>query len=205
MYSIKETVQGEFIAKNSKFLGFLIPVVSEDLVSEILQKLRRDYPGASHYCYAYIVGDTGASQKASDDGEPQKTAGIPLLEVLKKNGLTNVLAVSIRYFGGTLLGASGLIRAYSKSISSLLELVIKTSKKEFIRYATSIDYSTHNHLENYFKSNVIVEKITYLENVDIVFSVLKVDRDSVKQHLDEVLFGNSNLTLLEEYSIYSED
>ncbi|MBU0997021.1 MAG: YigZ family protein [Firmicutes bacterium] len=205
MVSIKEKVQGELIVKNSKFLGFLIPIQSEAEASVILSSLKSTYPNASHYCYAYVLGDSGVSQKANDDGEPQKTAGIPILEVLKKNDLTNILAVSIRYFGGILLGASGLIRAYSKSISSLLESVKYTSKKDYYRYALSVDYATHNHLENFLRSNVTVEETVFLEKVSIVFSVIKQRHTSIMNNLHEILLGKNGTQFLEEYSVYSED
>ena len=92
-------------------------------VEEKLAYVRKKHYDARHNCYAYILGDNQEIQKASDDGEPSKTAGAPMLDVLKKNNMTNILAIVTRYFGGILLGAGGLVRAYSSSVSECLKLI----------------------------------------------------------------------------------
>ena len=121
MKSILQTVTSEIVINKSEFLNFLIPVSSIEEVNERLRFLRKEHPNANHHCFAYIIGKNQEIQKYSDDGEPSKTAGMPMIEVLKKHDLTNVLTVSIRYFGGIKLGAGGLVRAYTKSVSEAIK------------------------------------------------------------------------------------
>src|SRR6056297_904309 len=129
MHSIHGQTKIEFIEKKSKFIGLLFHIGQVDKVSVCLEKVKQDYPGANHYVYAYIINQN--KQKASDDGEPQRTAGYPVLDVLNKNQLNDVLAIVIRYFGGIKLGAGGLIRAYSSTISNTIK------KATFIEKVTS--------------------------------------------------------------------
>ena len=112
----------EIIVKNSRFICMLFNVNDIDDVNKYVEIAKNKYKNATHYCYAYIID---SYQKCSDDGEPSSTAGMPMLEVLKKNDLNNVLAITIRYFGGIKLGAGGLVRAYTKSVTNALDGSIK--------------------------------------------------------------------------------
>ena len=102
----------------SKFYGILFPVDNVEEVKEYLNQVRKDYPKATHYCYAYRVNGL---EKSNDDGEPSGTAGRPILNVLQKRGLSNIMVAVVRYFGGIKLGAGGLVRAYSKATTEALE------------------------------------------------------------------------------------
>lgn len=119
MYSIKNNIENTFIIKKSKFITKLYKINSVDEANDILNKLRDEYKDSTHICYSYIVN---SMEKCSDDGEPSGTAGLPMLNILKKNNLSNILAVVIRYFGGIKLGAGGLTRAYSNSVNDTLKL-----------------------------------------------------------------------------------
>ncbi|MBG9981440.1 YigZ family protein [Facklamia sp. DSM 111018] len=119
--SILEPTYYEIEIKKSRFIGFLFPIQDEFDANEELQRIRKKHYKATHHCYAYILGENSSIQRYSDDGEPSGTAGIPILEVLKQNNLTNILAIVVRYYGGIKLGSGGLIRAYSESISSTLQ------------------------------------------------------------------------------------
>ncbi len=123
--TIEEPCEIEQVIKKSKFFGRLYPVSSMEQAQEILDGLRKRYWDASHHCSAVILGQMREFTRCSDDGEPQGTAGMPMLEALKGSGLTNVLAVVTRYFGGTLLGTGGLVRAYGSSVS----LAVQAAKK----------------------------------------------------------------------------
>lgn len=112
MKTIKNSIKSELTIKKSKFITFLFPISSKDDVSTYLDKVKSEYKGATHYCYAYKLK---GEEKCSDDGEPSKTAGFPILNVLKNNQFDSVLVIVIRYFGGVKLGASGLIHAYQDS------------------------------------------------------------------------------------------
>lgn len=117
MYSIDKNIDNTIILKKSKFITKLYRADSIEEINNILNNIKSEYQNATHICYGYILNEI---EKCSDDGEPSKTAGIPILNVLKKNNLTNVLAIVIRYFGGIKLGAGGLLRAYSNSVIEAL-------------------------------------------------------------------------------------
>ena len=118
MITIKSSVETEIVIKKSRFLGLACHAGSEEEVQHVLEQRRKQHYDARHHCFAYIL-ESGA-MRYSDDGEPQGTAGVPMLGVLKKSGLTDVIVVSTRYFGGTLLGAGGLVRAYTQSAADTL-------------------------------------------------------------------------------------
>lgn len=119
MYSIKNNVENTIYLKKSKFITKLYKVNNLNDINDILNKIKNEYKDSTHICYAYILEN---QEKCFDDGEPSGTAGIPILNILKKNNLVNMLAVVIRYFGGIKLGAGGLVRAYSSSIIDTLKL-----------------------------------------------------------------------------------
>ena len=113
--SLKGRSEGLFKSKGSKHFGYAVPVQSEDDVKSFIESIRVEHHSARHFCYAYRIGHNGAKYRANDDGEPSNTAGAPILGVLKSHGLTNALIVVVRYFGGTKLGVSGLIKAYREA------------------------------------------------------------------------------------------
>ena len=120
MKSIKNNIENTTIINKSKFITKLYFINNTDEINKILNKISNEYKDATHICFAYILN---GKEKCSDNGEPNGTAGIPILNVLKKNSLNNILAIVIRYFGGVKLGAGGLVRAYSNSIVNALNLV----------------------------------------------------------------------------------
>lgn len=144
MFLINETIKKEITINKSLFISTIMRVNSIDEVNSYLSDIKKQYYDATHNCYAYILGENQDIQKCSDDGEPSKTAGYPMLEVLKKQNLTNVLVVVTRYFGGILLGAGGLVRAYSKSVSNALDGVCLYIKQNVNKYQITTDYSTYN-------------------------------------------------------------
>lgn len=131
----------EVIEKKSRFLGKVYLVESEEEVLLILEKVRKKYWNASHNCFAYILGDRGQVQRASDDGEPSGTAGRPMLDVLLGQNLTNVLVIVTRYFGGTLLGTGGLVRAYSQTTQEALEASVLVDRLHGIHLVIDTDYN----------------------------------------------------------------
>lgn len=118
MYSIDKNIDNIIVLKKSKFITKLYKISSVEEINNILNNIKSEYQDATHICYGYILNEM---EKCYDDGEPSKTAGIPILNVLKKNNLSNVLAIVIRYFGGIKLGAGGLLRAYSNSVIEALK------------------------------------------------------------------------------------
>ena len=111
----------EHIIKKSRFIGAAYPVQTVEEALSLLETIRKRYWDATHNCYAYIIGENGEQKRFSDDGEPQGTAGMPMLDVLQKKDVTNLLVVVTRYFGGTLLGAGGLVRAYAGAAGAAVD------------------------------------------------------------------------------------
>ena len=147
--TIKNTMESELIAKKSRFICILNPISDTNEADAILANIRRQYPGARHYCYAYRIRNNGSIiEKYSDDGEPNSTAGVPMLNVLKQQDIENVLAVVVRYFGGTLLGTGGLVRAYSGAVlQSLAQGEIITLEYSRLLRIT-MDYSYYGNFLN---------------------------------------------------------
>ena len=167
MKLINETYINTIIISKSEFITRLFRVNNIDEVNKNLAETRKKHYDASHNCYAYILGDNAEIEKCSDDGEPLKTAGAPMLDALKKNNVTNILAITTRYFGGILLGAGGLVRAYSKSVSEALKLANFYEVKEQIKFTMNTTYSGYNSLikninyvnilNTFFNTDVLIE------------------------------------------------
>lgn len=186
MISIDKEYSSEYIIQKSKFYSFAYPVFDEDKCKEILDNLREKYYDATHICFAYILS-TPRLEKCSDDGEPTGTAGKPIIELLKKRKLENVLVAVVRYFGGIKLGAGGLVRAYTNSAN----LAISDSKIiEFVEYDKFKCEVPHSMASNILltieKSSGKVLKVLYNENVYIEFVCENVD--SLKKQFWEVDF-----------------
>ena len=156
MYTIKENVKNEIMVNKSRFITCLYKVNNVNKIHMLLDNIKKEYKDATHYCYAYIVGN---NKKASDDKEPAHTAGMPMLNVLESKKLNNVLAVVIRYFGGVKLGTGGLVRAYSSSVSEAIDKteIIHLVKRDIAR----IEFSYENiDMVNYILKDY---KVTYKE------------------------------------------
>ena len=139
MFSLSNNIENTIEIKKSKFITKLYKINNIDEIDKILNNLNKEYKDATHICYGYIIN---GQEKCSDNGEPSGTAGLPILNVLKKNELQNVLAVVIRYFGGIKLGAGGLVRAYSNSIIDALKLTKKIELTE--GYLIELEFSYDN-------------------------------------------------------------
>ena len=166
----------EITIKNSKFIGVIIPIESINDVKNNLNKIKEEYKNATHYCYAFkLINDKGFS----DDREPNKTAGIPILNVIEGNNLVNVLVIVIRYFGGIKLGPGGLIRAYSNTTK---EVINKSNKVDLINgfYASiTFPYSLEKEINYILRNSIIKDKI-YKENCTYIIEVTKDILDNLK-------------------------
>ena len=165
--TIKDTIQAEIIEKKSKFIANLFYVESAKQAEDIIKETKKRYHDARHNCVAYrIIEDEKIVEKASDDGEPSGTAGMPMLQILKSNNLANVLVIVTRYFGGILLGTGGLVRAYS---NSLIEAIEKSEKQEKClgnEIELTIEYPEFENFKYYCKKNKInIININYSENI----------------------------------------
>ncbi len=140
----------EYVEKRSRFIATLIPVTSEAEATEKIEELRKKYYDARHNCYAYIVFSDDKKdiiERSSDDGEPSGTAGRPMLDILSGNQIRNILAVVTRYFGGTLLGSGGLVRAYSTAVKDALANSDLTTVSQGERLVVKLDYTNLGNLQ----------------------------------------------------------
>lgn len=156
--TVSKSVESIYKEKGSKFLSFLYPVSSVDEVKEYLMQLKKKYYDATHHCYAYIIGYDKETFRMNDDGEPSSTAGKPIYGQLQSNDLTNVLLVVVRYFGGTKLGVSGLIKAYKESSAECIALAEIVEKQVKHKYNIYFAYEDMNVVMNILKQNNAEQK-----------------------------------------------
>ncbi|MBQ2376001.1 MAG: YigZ family protein [Bacteroidales bacterium] len=157
-FTIEKSVESIYKEKGSKFLSFLYPVTSVEEVKEYLTQLKKKYYDATHHCYAYIIGYDKETFRMNDDGEPSSTAGKPIYGQLQSNDLTNVLLVVVRYFGGTKLGVSGLIKAYKESSAECIALAEIVEKQVKHKYNIYFAYEDMNVVMNILKQNNAEQK-----------------------------------------------
>ena len=162
MYTIKDNIKNELIIKNSRFITLLYKIKDKEEVDNLLQEAKITYPKANHYCYAYKIGTN--IKKTSDDKEPSGTAGLPMLNILEKEDITNILAITIRYFGGIKLGAGGLVRAYSKSVKEALRKIEIIELVPGIICNITIPYQLEKETIKEIGEQNIISK-TYLEQI----------------------------------------
>lgn len=165
--TIKENSSAEVVEKKSKFISNVFYVESREEAESLIKQTNKKYHDARHNCYAYrIFTKEGIIEKASDDGEPSGTAGAPMLNILSKKKLTNILVIVTRYFGGILLGTGGLVKAYSEACSLCIEHAEIIEKKLLNVYKIEIKYSDIDKFKYFAKNNnIIILKEEYLENV----------------------------------------
>lgn len=165
--TIRENVKAEIVEKKSKFIAHLFVIESVEQAEEIIKETKKKYFDARHNCIAYRVLEKGSLvEKSSDDGEPSGTAGAPMLMILQKNELVNVLIIVTRYFGGILLGTGGLVRAYSDSLLKTIEESKKIEKCLGSEMEVILEYPEFEKFKYYCKNNEIeITKVTYLENI----------------------------------------
>jgi uncharacterized YigZ family protein len=146
--TVREYNSEEIVIKKSRFIGYAKPVETEEEAVAFIDEVKRLHRSATHNCSAYVVGERDQHQKASDDGEPSGTAGKPILEVIKHKGLKNVAVVVTRYFGGIMLGAGGLVRAYTDGAVAGIEAAGEIVKVLHREVFVDVDYSWYGKLEN---------------------------------------------------------
>ncbi len=165
MRYIKESKPVSIEIEKSIFIGQLFPVSSLGDIQDILKNLKSQHPKANHFCYASIYGEEGQYANSSDDGEPSRTAGIPIFEVLKHHDVTMILCVVIRYFGGVKLGAGGLIRAYTKTAAETMKHAQFYIKKNVSVYEITFPYAMIGAIDHHLEEKATILEKIYLENV----------------------------------------
>ncbi|MGY6655210.1 YigZ family protein [Amycolatopsis sp. TRM77291] len=155
----------EIEIRRSRFLCALAPVTSEEAAREVIAARKKADPAARHHCHAFVLGADGRTQRSSDDGEPAGTAGTPMLEVLRRRELTDTVAVVTRYFGGVLLGAGGLIRAYGQAVSEAVDVLGVREYRRLRLVEVVVDYDRAGRLENDIRSSPYLLHATRFEDV----------------------------------------
>lgn len=182
MLSIKENSVYIYEIKKSKFITLLFRIDNINEVNTYLEKVKKEYKDATHYCYAYKINNL---KKASDDGEPSGTAGAPILEVLDKKNLNNILCIVVRYFGGIKLGAGGLLRAYSTSVREAISNnnIVNLIDSYIIKISTN--YDNKKTIEYYFKDNII--EAEYTDNIVYILNIKKEDISKIEKYDYEII------------------
>lgn len=185
----------EMDIKKSRFLCYLHKSFSEADAKDFIQSIRKLHPNATHHCYAFIIGEQNEIQRSNDDGEPQGTAGVPMLECLAHNQMQDIVAVTVRYFGGIKLGAGGLIRAYSKSVSHALQEAVVTQKQKRLRCTLTFSYEYIGKLDHYFRTHDIeIMDKEYGEAVTYTF----LCKEAIDQDISQLTNGSFLPVLLDE-------
>ncbi len=170
--TVKTEGSDQIIIQKSRFIGYVKRVESEAAAQDFIQEIKKKHHDATHNCSAYMIGENDQIQKANDDGEPSGTAGIPILEVLKKQKLKDTVVVVTRYFGGIKLGAGGLIRAYGNTTSLAVRTTGIVKRQRMQGYSIMVDYTLLGKLENVLRaSDHIIKAINYMDSVEFIVYV----------------------------------
>lgn len=203
-YTVKGFGEHEIVIQKSRFIAHVSRAATEEEAQEFIQTIKKKHWDATHNCSAYMIGENDHIQKANDDGEPSGTAGVPILEVLKKRKLKDTVVVVTRYFGGIKLGAGGLIRAYGSATSEGLNATGIVERKLMRIMHTKIDYTWLGKVENELRSSVYeIKEIKYLDDVEFEVYVEEGQKDAFKNWMIEMTNGKSdifegNVTYLEQ-------
>jgi len=192
--TIAEPCEGLFKDKGSKFLAFAYPVDSEDEIKEYIQILKKEHYSARHHCYAWRLGADKDLFRANDDGEPSSTAGKPILGQIQRLDLTNILIVVVRYFGGTLLGVSGLINAYREAAADVLNQAKIVEKLVEIVFLVEFDYLNMNNVMKVFKDENLPQKKT---DFDLRCKIKSSIRKSEAERIFSLLKNIEGVTITE--------
>lgn len=194
-YTVKNAGEHEIVIEKSKFVAHIRRATTEEEAQAFIQEIKKKHWDATHNCSAYLIGEHNQIQKANDDGEPSGTAGVPMLEVLKKRDLKDTVVVVTRYFGGIKLGAGGLIRAYGKSVSEGLNAIGVVERRLMRVVHTKIDYTWLGKIENELRSHpsFILKEIHYLGNVEVETYVAEEMKDSFVDWMTELTNGQADI------------
>lgn len=186
-YMNYKSAKTEIVIKKSRFLSFIKRTESEEEAKAFIANIKKEHKAATHNCSAYIVGKSALIQKADDDGEPQGTAGVPILEVLKKEELYNVAVVVTRYYGGIKLGAGGLIRAYSQGASSAVQSAGRAVEVPVVPLTVTLDYTFTSKFEHFLgTTDASIVSQDYTDKVSYVIHVKEKGADEIVNTLREI-------------------
>lgn len=184
--------EGEIVEKKSRFIATVRPVESEEEASAFIAEMKKKYWNATHNCSAFVVGEHNEIQRSNDDGEPSGTAGHPMLDVLLGEGIHNAAVVVTRYFGGTLLGTGGLVRAYSKSVQAGLAGCTVLEKKKGFLVCMETDYSGIGKIQYILgQKGLLVTNSEYTDKVTVETLVPEAELKALKEDITEGTNGRT--------------
>ncbi|MGG3161363.1 YigZ family protein [Geobacillus stearothermophilus] len=193
-YTVKGYGEHEIVIEKSRFICYINRAETEEEAVAFIQQIKKKHWDATHNCSAYLIGEHDQIQKANDDGEPSGTAGVPMLEVLKKKGLKDTVAVVTRYFGGIKLGAGGLVRAYSRAVSEGLNAAGIVERRLMRVMHVTIDYSWLGKVENELRSSVYtIKNIHYADRVTFDVFVPEDGQHPFNEWITELTNGRAEI------------
>ncbi|MET9643347.1 YigZ family protein [Streptomyces syringium] len=186
----------EIEINKSRFLCALAPAATEEEAQAFIARVRKEHPTARHHCFAYVLGADGSVQKASDDGEPGGTAGVPMLQMLLRRDIRYAVAVVTRYFGGVKLGAGGLIRAYGGAVGEALDTLGTVTRQRFRLATVTVDHQRAGKLENELRATGrVVREVTYASGVRMEIGLPEADVESFRAWLADTTAGTAGFEL----------
>lgn len=199
--SVAKEFRHKYIVDKSRFITTIYPCTTEEEAQAFIGRINKEFWDATHNCTAYALGPKQEQQRSSDNGEPSGTAGKPMLEVLKKTGVTNVAVVVTRYFGGIKLGAGGLIRAYSHSVAETLRLAPKELHTTRTQLQATIDYSLYGAVERFVQDKKLHYEANFGEHVTVTILVPPTDVEGIQKELQDMSHGAADCTILDSIEV----
>ncbi|HHY75881.1 MAG TPA: YigZ family protein [Firmicutes bacterium] len=194
----RKEASAEIVVKRSRFIGHVAPAFSVEEAESFISKVKAEHPTARHNVWAYCVGPGTPVERLSDDGEPRGTAGYPVLEVFKKRGLRNAVCVVTRYFGGILLGAGGLLRAYGQAASAALEAAGVATYRYHDVLTAVVSYEQYGRIQRELEvRNITIQSVDFAEKVSVTALVRPSDLDMIKARIRDVTSGSATIEILE--------
>ncbi|MDV8112629.1 YigZ family protein [Bacillus sp. BAU-SS-2023] len=196
----------EITIEKSTFIGYAKPIKTEEEAVEFINEIKKKHKDARHNVWAYTVGKSMNIQRYSDDGEPQGTAGIPTLEVIKKEDLRDVVVVVTRYFGGIKLGAGGLVRAYTKGAKIGLEAGKIIEKIMYQEVKIKIDYNQLGKVQNEIMNmGYFIKDTIYEDNVEIIVYSRSNEKEAIIERINDITSATAQITIGEEFYLSEKD
>lgn len=202
MESVRAIVMVEQSIQKSRFIAYLIPLRLDGDAERALLSIKAQHPQANHHCYACVEGPTGQFVRSSDDKEPRGTAGLPMLQVLQGAKLTDVMAVVVRYFGGTLLGTGGLVRAYTSTLQVAVSNAERVVQKTILRYRITVAYDDVGALEGWLRTHALSFASTYSQQIAFDVEVLQEHSEALIDAVHAQTKRRAGIDLIQEQRSY---
>ena len=199
--SIANEFRHEYVVEKSRFITTVYPCSTEEEAQAFIGRINKEFWDARHNCTAFALGPKQEQQRSSDNGEPSGTAGKPMLEVLKKTGITNIAVVVTRYFGGIKLGAGGLIRAYSHSVAETLRLAPKELHTIRTELQTTIDYALYGAVERHLQDAQLHYEASFGELITLTILVAPNDVERIQKELQDMSHGAATCNVLDAIEV----